>query len=224
MRLLGPTEDLVAPGQFINIQIDGFYLRRPISVCDWDEDGLVILYKIVGRGTARLTQYRPGETLDILSGLGNGYTVSAAQNQDVWLVGGGVGVPPLYGLAKRLKKPRVALGFASAQDVFYREEFEKLGCETHIATEDGSIGMAGFVTAILEKAAYTYYFACGPQGMLQAVHRVGQKKKAKGQLSFEERMGCGFGACMGCSCQTLTGAKRICVEGPVLSSEEVVFP
>lgn len=227
MRLLGNTASNENPGQFINIKLSGFYLRRPISVCDWDEKGLDIIYKILGQGTAQMAQYAPGTELDVLTGLGNGFSVAQAAGKSTLLVGGGVGVPPLYGLAKALIQtgvtPSVVLGFRSAEDVFYSQEFEDLGCPVYIATEDGTAGKKGFVTTLMEELAFEYYYTCGPQAMLQAVHRVARAKGAEGQLSFEERMGCGFGACMGCSCQTLTGAKRICVEGPVLMSQEVLF-
>lgn len=227
MRLAGSTAAFTAPGQFVNIQIDGFYLRRPISVCTWDAKSLTIIYKILGKGTAVMACMRPGQKLDLITGLGNGFTVAPALGKTAVLVGGGVGVPPLFGLAQALaragKAPAVALGFASAQDVFYTRELEALGCAVYLATEDGSAGEQGFVTRILQDLPYDYYFACGPNPMLKAVYDVGEGKRAKGQLSFEERMGCGFGACMGCSCQTKQGAKRVCVEGPVFTSEEVLF-
>lgn len=228
MRLQGPTDTIVAPGQFINIQLAGFYLRRPISVCDWDENGISIIYKILGRGTAQIAQYGAGTELDILTGLGNGFTPKKAVGKKTVLVGGGVGVPPLYGLAKALIAqntcPDIVLGFRSAEDVFYKNEFEALGCHVEIATEDGTMGHTGFVTTPLQKMKYDYYFACGPQAMLHALHKQAKANGAIGQLSFEERMGCGFGACMGCSCETLVGAKRVCVDGPVFESEEVMFP
>ncbi len=227
MRLHGPTAPFSAPGQFVNIAIDGFYLRRPISVCEVLEDGILLIYKVMGRGTARMAMYGPGTQMDLLAGLGNGFTLSRAKEKKVVLVGGGVGVPPLYDVAKRLAKkgapPAVALGFASLPDAFYKREFEALGCGVHLATMDGSLGLQGTVAPLLEALDYDYYFTCGPERMLAAVHALGVQKGAEGQLSFEARMGCGFGACFGCSCETLTGTKRICKEGPVLFSGEVTF-
>ena len=228
MRLAGPTGMLCAPGQFINIKIEGFYLRRPISVCDWDDKGLTLVYKVLGKGTAVLAEMPAGQTLDTLAGLGNGFSLrELPQGARTVLAGGGVGVPPLYGLAKALCAqgfvPLVALGFAGAEDVFYTEKFAGIGCEVRVATVDGSAGIKGFVTQLLQAAEYDTYYACGPQAMLQAVHRLGEEKGAVGQLSFEERMGCGFGTCMGCTCQTKNGAKRVCAEGPVFTSGEVIF-
>ncbi len=227
LRLAGPTDVFTAPGQFVNVHVDGFYLRRPLSVCDWDGEGLTILYKVVGQGTARMALFGAGTQLDLLAGLGNGYNLAPSAGKRTLLAGGGVGVPPLYGLAKRLiaggNTPAVALGFRTGEDVFYKEQFEALGCGVHIATEDGGLGAKGFVTEVLKDQDYAYYYACGPQAMLAAVHAAGLAKGAGGQLSFEERMGCGFGACMGCSCETLTGPKRVCVEGPVFEAEEVRF-
>lgn len=228
MRLLGPTDCITAPGQFINIQLGGFYLRRPISVCRWDAEGIEIIYKVLGRGTAQMALYAPGTQLDVLAGLGNGFNPELPpQEVRVVLVGGGVGVPPLYGLALFLKRrgitPKVVLGFASAQDVFFEEEFRALGCEVEIATEDGTRGTKGYVTNALQAMEYDFYYCCGPQAMLHALHTLGAQKGAEGQLSFEERMGCGFGACMGCSCETLVGPRRVCVDGPVFNSGEVAF-
>ncbi len=227
MRLSGPTEAFTAPGQFVNIHIDGFYLRRPISVCEVLADGIVLIYKVVGRGTARMAMYSKGTQMDLLTGLGNGFTLSRAKGKQTVLVGGGVGVPPLYDVAKRLskkgEKPVVVLGFNSEADSFYTHEFEALGCPVHVASMDGSVGTKGSVVPVLETLDYHYYYTCGPEKMLKAVHEVGEKKGASGQLSFEARMGCGFGACYGCSCKTISGIKRICKEGPVLFSEEVLF-
>lgn len=227
LRLRGPTAPFAAPGQFVNITIDGFYLRRPISVCEVLDDGILLAYKVAGRGTARMAMYAAGTQLDLLAGLGNGFTLSRAAGKHTLLVGGGVGVPPLYDVAKRLAKkgapPVVALGFASQPDAFYLAEFEALGCQVTVATMDGSLGTKGTVATVLEALDYEYYFVCGPERMLAAVHALSAQKKAEGQLSFEARMGCGFGACFGCSCKTLTGTKRICKEGPVLFSTEVTF-
>lgn len=227
MRLLGPTHCFTAPGQFINVQIEGFYLRRPFSVCRWDSKGLEIIYKTLGTGTAHLALFGPGTQLDVLAGLGNGFDAAAAGGKRILLVGGGVGVPPLYALAAVLRargqRPVVALGFQSAADAFYIDEFIKLGCETIVATEDGSLGEKGFVTQIMKSQAFDYYYSCGPNAMLEAVYRLGEEMGAEGQLSFEERMGCGTGACMGCSHKTKDGYKRVCADGPVFTSREVVF-
>lgn len=227
MRLAGPTDSLVAPGQFVDIRLPGFYLRRPISVCRWGEGWLEIIYKVLGKGTARMSQFAPGTELDLLCGLGNGFELAAAAGKTTVLVGGGVGVPPLYALAQQLaqggKAPAVVLGFASAQDVFFQEEFEALGCPVHIATEDGTLGEKGFVTVPLAKLNYDYYFACGPNAMLKALLKMGADVGAEGQMSLEERMGCGFGVCMGCTCKTQHGPKRVCADGPVFTSREVMF-
>lgn len=222
MVLAGDTSAVSAPGQFVNIRLDGLFLRRPISVCDYDGETLTILYKVVGKGTEQLRGMAPGKILDLLTGLGNGYDLSAAGGKPV-LLGGGVGVPPLYNLAKRLtamgKEVSVILGFNTRSEIFYQEAFSALGCKTSVTTVDGSCGIRGFVTDALPEA-YTYFYACGPEPMLKAVYRA---TKTSGQLSFEERMGCGFGACMGCSCRTLTGYKRICKDGPVLRKEEILW-
>ncbi len=221
MRLFGDTSAITRPGQFVNIQIDGLFLRRPISVCDVEDKMLTIVYKVVGTGTEKMAAMQEGE-LDILTGLGNGYTTEESGVSPL-LLGGGVGVPPLYGLAKALlkegKRPVVILGFNTESEVFYEKEFRALGVETIITTVDGTHGTKGFVTdAMPEK--YTYFYTCGPEPMLKAVWRL---TKTEGQMSFEERMGCGFGACMGCSCKTISGTKRICKEGPVLRKEEILW-
>ena len=225
MVLSGDTSAITAPGQFVNIQITGKFLRRPISVCDYDGSTLTIVYKVVGKGTEILSRMVPEEKLDILTGLGNGYDLAPAGNSPV-LLGGGVGVPPLYNLAKRLladgREVAVVLGFNTAAEVFYRDEFAQLGCRVVVATADGTEGVRGFVTDAIRESglAYDYFYACGPLPMLRALSDV---TKCSGQLSFEERMGCGFGACMGCSCKTKYGNKRICKEGPVLTKEEVIW-
>ena len=224
MRLLGDTSAITAPGQFVDLALPGFFLRRPISICDYDADGLTIIYKVVGKGTAALSRLAPGAELDALSGLGNGFDTQKSGESPL-LIGGGVGVPPLYALAKRLlaegKCPTAILGFNKADEVFYAGEFENLGVRTIVCTADGSVGVRGFVTdAIATLSGYSFYYACGPEPMLRAVHAV---CPCGGQLSFEERMGCGFGACMGCSCKTKYGNKRICKDGPVLDKEEIVW-
>ncbi|MBR2611684.1 MAG: dihydroorotate dehydrogenase electron transfer subunit [Clostridia bacterium] len=225
MRLVGDTSDITASGQFVNIKLDGFFLRRPISVCDVEGDTLTLVYKVVGKGTEAMSKMTEG-TLDVLTGLGNGYDLSKSGDTPV-LVGGGVGVPPLYLLCRRLlavgKRPSVILGFNTREEIFYEEEFRALGVEVSVATVDGSYGTRGFVTDCLSLPAHknaTYFYTCGPEPMLKALCKA---TTISGQLSFEERMGCGFGACMGCSCQTLTGNKRICKEGPVLEKEELLW-
>lgn len=224
MILEGDTSFITAPGQFINIEIDGFYLRRPISVCDWDDKTITIIYKVVGQGTQAMADMPVGTKLDILTGLGNGFTV-AKDSKTPLVIGGGVGTPPMYALTKELikqgAKPTVILGFTSKDDVFGEKEFKDLGCEVYITTNDGSYGTKGFVTDVIKNlSGYDYFYTCGPMAMLKA---VAQSTECSGQLSFEERMGCGFGGCMGCSCKTLTGYKRICTEGPVLLKEEIIW-
>lgn len=223
MMLSGDTAAITAPGQFINIKIDGCFLRRPISVCDWNENTITVIYKVVGEGTAVMSGMTEGTSLDILTGLGNGFDMKKSGMTPL-LIGGGVGTPPMYGLCKRLvsqgKHPRVVLGFASRDDVFYEDKFRSLGADIRIATADGSFGIPGFVTDAMTGLSYSYFYACGPIPML---HAVADASASDGQLSFEERMGCGFGACMGCSCKTKYGNKRICRDGPVLEKEEVIW-
>ena len=222
MVLKGDVSAITAPGQFVNIKLDGLYLRRPISVCDVTEDTLTIIYKVVGKGTRQLSEMRSG-VLDILTGLGNGYDLSLSGDRPV-LLGGGVGVPPMYLLAKRLigqgKKVSVILGFNTQGEVFYEDAFRALGADVTVTTVDGSYGMKGFVTDALKEVDYTYFYTCGPEPMLKAVYKA---TETSGQMSFEKRMGCGFGACMGCSCKTITGYKRICKEGPVMRKEEILW-
>lgn len=223
MVLAGNTDEITAPGQFVNIKVDGFFLRRPISVCDYDRETLTLIYKIVGGGTEAMSKMTPGEDRDILTGLGNGYSLNESGDMPL-LLGGGVGVPPMYKLCKDLieegKNPTVVLGFNSAEDVFYEEEFRKLGAAVYVTTADGSYGVKGFVTDVIDNISYTYFYTCGPEPMLKAVY---DKTNTDGQFSFEERMGCGFGACMGCSCKTKYRYKRICKDGPVLTKEEIVW-
>ena len=222
MTLKGDNSGVKA-GQFINIKIDGFYLRRPISVCEIIDDGIVIIYKIVGKGTEALSKLQAGESLDILTGLGNGYDLSLSGETPL-LIGGGVGVPPMYQLAKELialgKKVTVILGFNTQSELFYEKEFALLGAKVLVTTVDGSYGVKGFVTDAMKDIEYSYFYTCGPEPMLKAVHK---SSTSDGEMSFEERMGCGFGACMGCSCKTLTGNKRICKEGPVLKKGEILW-
>ena len=223
MVLGGDAGEIQGSGGFVNIKIDGLFLRRPISVCDSDNETLTLIYKVVGEGTKKLSEMECGTVLDILIGLGNGYDTKKSGDAPL-LLGGGVGVPPLYKLAKMLiaegKKPTVVLGFNSACDVFYEKEFEALGAKVLVTTADGTHGAKGFVTDVIGDVDYTYFYTCGPEPMLKAVHKA---TKTSGQMSFEERMGCGFGACMGCSCKTLTGYKRICKEGPVMEKEEILW-
>lgn len=222
MQLTGDTSAITRPGQFVNLLLSGLYLRRPISVCDWDEDTLTLIYKVVGEGTEQMAAMENGTKVDILMGLGNGFDVTKAGETPV-LIGGGVGVPPLYGLAKHLrqagKNVTVAIGAASRDDVLLAKELTDLGCTVKIATVDGSAGEKGFVTGLLT-GDYSYSYACGPIPMLKAVYGA---LSCDGEYSFEERMGCGFGACMGCSCKTKTGNKRICKDGPVLTKEEILW-
>ncbi len=223
MVLSGDTSAITAPGQFVNIQLAGKFLRRPISVCDYDEKTLTIVYKVVGSGTEQMAQMAPGEVLDLLTGLGNGYDLSLS-GQKPLLLGGGVGVPPMYNLAKKLlaqgKEVTVILGFNTKKEVFYEDAFQTLGATVIVTTADGSYGTTGFVTTPMEGLDYSYFYTCGPEPMLKAVYKA---SRTSGQMSFEERMGCGFGACMGCSCKTLTGYKRICKEGPVMKKEEILW-
>ncbi len=224
MTLSGDTSDITATGQFVNIKLEGMFLRRPISVCDFSENYLKLIYKVVGHGTEYMASLEKGAELDILTGLGNGYDTEKSGDAPL-LIGGGVGVPPMYALAKKLisegKKVSVILGFNSSADVFYEDEFKALGCTVAVATADGSYGTRGFVTDCLGKVPnYTYFYTCGPEPMLKALYKA---TKTSGQFSFEERMGCGFGACMGCSCKVITGYKRICKEGPVLVKEEILW-
>ena len=221
MVLRGDCTDITKPGQFVNIKLDSFFLRRPISVCDCEKDILTLIYKVVGHGTEKMAAMQAKEKLDILTGLGNGYDISKSGDAPL-LIGGGAGVPPMYMLAKELiaegKKPTVILGFNKKSEVFYEKEFSALGIKTIVTTADGSYGVRGFVTDAFKDVSYTYFFTCGPEPMLRAVYNT---TSTSGQMSFEARMGCGFGACMGCTCETITGNKRICKEGPVLEKEEI---
>ena len=223
MRLSGDTSDITASGQFVNIKLEGKFLRRPISVCDCENGVLTLVYKVVGKGTEDMSRMKAGDRLDILTGLGNGYDLAPAGDRPL-LLGGGVGVPPMYMLAKQLraagKQVSVILGFNTKDEIFYEDEFRALGCDVTVATADGSYGVRGFVTNAMEGMDYTYFYTCGPEPMLKAIYGA---SATEGQFSFEERMGCGFGACMGCSCKTITGYKRICKEGPVLRKEEILW-
>ena len=222
MVLTGDCSQITAPGQFVNIRLDGLYLRRPISVCDLGGGDLTIIYKVVGKGTEQMSHMKEGGSLQVLTGLGNGYDLSCAGGAPL-LIGGGVGVPPMYLLARKLREQgktvSVVLGFNTKSEIFYEEEFRALGCGVTVTTVDGSYGTKGFVTDGLPEN-YSYFYCCGPEPMLKAVYK---KARTSGQFSFEERMGCGFGACMGCSCRTITGYKRICKDGPVMRKEEILW-
>ena len=223
MVLKGDVSSITAPGQFVNLALDGHFLRRPISVCDVGEGSLTIVYKVQGQGTEEMSHFAPGKEINVLSGLGNGFDTSKSGDAPL-LIGGGVGVPPLYNCCRQLiakgAKPNVILGFNNADEIFYADEFAALGAKVIIATADGSVGVKGFVTNAMEGLDYTYFYTCGPTAMLKAIDAIA---KTSGELSFEERMGCGFGACMGCSCKTKYGNKRICKDGPVLVREEIVW-
>ena len=223
MELAGDTSAIAKPGQFVNIKLEGQFLRRPISICDWDDTTITLIYKVVGVGTRQMSRMEPGKKLDLLVGLGNGFDVGKSGDKPL-LIGGGVGVPPMYGLCKRLiaegKPVTMIMGFNTAAEIFYAEEFRALGANVIIATADGSVGIKGFVTNAMDGVDYTYFYTCGPEPMLKAIDKVAS---TSGQLSFEERMGCGFGACMGCSCKTKYGNKRICKDGPVLEREEIIW-
>ena len=223
MVLSGDLSDITAPGQFVNFKLDGLYLRRPISVYDCDDEAVTIIYKVVGKGTEQMKGMSVGKMLDVLTGLGNGYDLGVAGDKPL-LIGGGVGVPPMYLLAKKLramgKNVSVILGFNTRSEVFCEEDFKALGCSVTVTTVDGSYGVKGFVTDAMKDMDYSYFYTCGPEPMLKAIYNT---SVTSGQFSFEERMGCGFGACMGCSCKTLYGNKRICKDGPVLVKEEIIW-
>ncbi len=223
MVLEGDTSALTAPGQFVNLTVEGCYLRRPISVYDWDETTISIIYKVVGEGTEKMSKWQEGYKCDMLTGLGNGFDMSKSGDMPV-LIGGGVGIPPMFGLCKRLiadgKKVKVILGFNKESEIFCKNEFEAIGAETYVTTVDGSVGIKGFVTDALKDLTYSYFYTCGPMPMFKAIENTAV---TSGQYSFEERMGCGFGACMGCSCKTKYGNKRICKDGPVLEREEIIW-
>lgn len=222
MCLKGDTSDITKPGQFVNIKLDGMFLRRPISVCHVKGDILTIIYKVVGKGTEAMSRMKEGK-LDILTGLGNGYDLDIPYKK-VLLLGGGVGVPPLYMLAEKLiekgMEVSVVLGFNDKSEIFYEKEFQELGAKVYVTTVNGSYGIKGFVTDAMKEIDYSYFYTCGPEPMLKAIYK---ESEVSGQFSFEERMGCGFGACMGCSCKTVTGYKRICKDGPVLVKEEILW-
>ena len=226
MELLGDTGEIVRPGQFVNIKLDGFFLRRPISVCDTEDGRMTLIYKAVGEGTELMTKLAPGTRLNILTGLGNGFDLSLSGDHPV-LIGGGAGIPPMYSLCKALisvlrpENIKVVLGFNTEEEIFYLREFQDLGEDVRVATADGSYGTKGFVTDVLKDLDYTFFYTCGPMPMFRAIEAIA---KTSGQYSFEERMGCGFGACMGCSMMMADGSyKRVCKEGPVFRREEILW-
>ena len=221
MQLGGDTAGIL-PGQFVNIRVEGQFLRRPISVCNIADGILTVIYKVVGVGTEAMSHLPIGTQLDVLTILGNGYDLSKAGDEPL-LVGGGVGVPPMYMLARQLremgKEVKVILGFNTQDEVFYEEEFRALGCDVTVTTVDGSHGVKGFVTNAMD-GQQSYYYTCGPLPMIKAlINTLG----TKGEVSMEERMGCGFGACMGCTIQTSIGPKRVCKEGPVFAAEVLIL-
>lgn len=223
MVIAGDTSAITASGQFVNLKLNGLFLRRPISICDYDDSTITLIYKVVGEGTEQMAQMQAGEQVDVLVGLGNGYNIDKC-GENALLIGGGVGVPPLYNLCKKLlaagKKVTVVLGFNTADEIFLEDDFKRLGATVKVATADGSYGVKGFVTDAMKDVAYDYFFTCGPMPMFKAIEATAT---TSGQYSFEERMGCGFGACMGCSCKTKYGNKRICKDGPVLEREEIIW-
>ncbi len=223
LRLAGDTSAITAPGQFVNFKVEGCYLRRPISVCDYADGILTVIYKVVGEGTVIMAEWQVGHVVDTLVGLGNGYDLTLSGERPL-LIGGGVGVPPMYRLCRDLiadgREVQVILGFGTKDEVFYADAFRALGATVYVATADGTEGTRGFVTDVMCKLDYTYFYTCGPMPMFRAIEKIA---KTSGQFSFEERMGCGFGACMGCSCKTLTGNKRICIDGPVMKREEILW-
>ncbi|MBR2744022.1 MAG: dihydroorotate dehydrogenase electron transfer subunit [Clostridia bacterium] len=224
MILEGDTKDIKNAGQFINIELESLYLRRPISICNYDDKTVTIIYKVVGKGTEIMAELKAGAELDVLTGLGNGFNLNC-QGDKPLLIGGGVGTPPMYRLCKDLlasgKKPTVILGFGSKEDLFFEDEFKKLGVDVYVSTVDGSVGTKGFVTDVMKDLKdYTYFYACGPMVMLKAICGA---TDVDGQVSLEERMGCGFGACMGCTIKTKDGYRRVCKEGPVFGKESLIW-
>ena len=216
--LRGDTSAIERPGQFVNIRLDGFFLRRPLSVCDCEGDTLTLVYKVTGAGTEALSKTKSG-TLSLLTGLGNGFDISRAGDKPL-LIGGGLGFTPLYLLAKKLENPTVILGFNTKDEVIFEDEFRALGANVIVTTADGSYGKKGFVTDAMKELSYSYFYTCGPEAMFDAVNEAAC---TSGEFSFEERMGCGFGACMGCTCETKVGLKRICRDGPVMKREEILW-
>ncbi|MGN0201631.1 MAG: dihydroorotate dehydrogenase electron transfer subunit [Candidatus Cryptobacteroides sp.] len=222
---LGGCSAACRAGQFVNLEVDGFFLRRPISVCDWEDGVLTLAYRVVGEGTAAMAAMAPGTRIDTLAALGNGFD-TGVPCREALLAGGGIGLAPLYKLTRELVGKGVGVtvvaGFRTASEIFREEAFVKAGARFIVATEDGSRGVRGFVTDALreEGLSYDYIFSCGPLPMMKALCAA---TTAPAQMSLEERMGCGFGICMGCTCRTSSGAKRICKEGPVFKREEIIW-
>ena len=225
ITLVGDCSAITAPGQFVNVALEGKYLRRPFSVCSLSGEVLMLVYKVVGEGTRQLSMFKSGGSLNLLTGLGNGFSISDGIKSPL-LIGGGVGAAPMYWLAARLKKTgadvRAVLGFKSADEVFLAGALAQIGAKVFVSTEDGSAGVKGFVTNAINQSgvSYDYVYACGPEAMLKAVHDMAE---TEGQYSFESRMGCGFGACLSCTCETKYGLKQICKDGPVLRGEEIIW-
>ena len=224
LSLAGDTSAITVPGQFVNIKIDGFFLRRPLSVCDAEKNRLTVVYRVAGAGTQRLSSMGESETLELLTGLGNGFDLSRSGSRPL-LIGGGLGFTPMFFLARKLleegKKPVVLLGASRKEELVWADRFREIGAELIVTTEDGSAGTKGFVTDAMPGIRYTYFYACGPEAMFNAVNAAAS---SDGEFSFEQRMGCGFGACMGCTCETVAGPKRICKDGPVLKRGEIRWP
>ncbi len=222
MAIRGDMTRITRPGQFVQLQVPGFYLRRPISVCDFDESTLTLIYKVIGHGTEAMTQMKPGSQADLLTGLGNGYTVKQCKPL---LIGGGCGIPPLYKLCKVLTEqgmqPQVVLGFNAKDEVFLEDAFKALGAAVTLTTVDGSCGEQGYATQATDPLDFDYVYTCGPDAMLKSVFKLCQTRGISGQFSLEERMACGFGACMGCTIHTVSGAKRVCADGPIFDKEEL---
>lgn len=225
MRLLGDTSGFFCPGQFADVALDGRFLRRPFAATEWDSEGFSLIYKVVGQGTEQMTGLCNGDTLDILTGLGNGFDTSLCRYSAL-IVCGGLGASPVFSLARQLvsegRKVTVIMGFNKASDVFFVKEFESLGATVAVATMDGSVGIKGLVTDAIDalKPEFDCFYTCGPKVMMKAVC---EKLQAPGQASLEERMGCGCGICYGCTCNTTKGARRVCADGPVFDKEDIIW-
>lgn len=221
--LSGNVSAIQRPGQFIELAVPGHFLRRPFSVCDWDRDSVTVVYRVIGEGTKCLAAMMPGEGLDALTGLGNGFDTSVSGNRPL-LVAGGSGVPMMLCLAKKLlsegKAVTAILGYRTASDIFLADDIRYLGVDVRLTTEDGSAGVRGMVTDAMADLDYTYFYTCGPEAMFRAVNAAA---KTSGQFSLEARMGCGYGACMGCTIETKNGPKRVCKDGPVFMREDLLW-
>jgi len=222
MTLEGDTSAMSSPGQFVDVLLPGRFLRRPFAAASWTGKTLTLLCKVVGGGTEQMAGLAEGSSLRVLTGLGRGFSLPAAGGRPL-LVGGGMGLAPLFALAKSLGGDcRCVFGFNAASDVFYLDEFKALGCEVSVATLDGSMGTKGFVTDAVAagKIGYDRFYACGPTPMLRAFCA---STSASGQVSLEARMGCGVGLCVGCTIETKSGPARVCKEGPVFDKEEIIW-